>query len=45
MKNNSIDCLVQEGVINEKVAARLKAAWVKDINTLYSRVQACLWAE
>jgi hypothetical protein len=45
MKNNSIDFLVQEGIISQEVAARLKYAWVNDTNTLYSRIQACLWAE
>jgi hypothetical protein len=45
MESNSIDFLVQEGIINPEVAAKLKSAWVNDVNALYSRVQACLWAE
>lgn len=36
-----IDFLVQERVLSEEAVKRLKAAWVTNIDELYSRIRAC----
>ena len=36
-----IEFLVEEGVLSKEAVARLKTAWVVNIDELYSRIRAC----
>ena len=41
----SINILVEQGVLTKEAAARLKGAWIRNCDELYSRIRACEFSD